>query len=306
MVELFDISDNDLIKYRDIFKRADVLFGWNSKDAKKILKDGKESILFCYHPMYMVFSYDDIGKLIFNSCVANDEGQVVSITIDGYQINVSDDSVYLIDENGMHQSLSVLRNDDVPNFDVSSNGLVSYMQYDSKKDIRLVLKYEQVLSEKRDKIYVSYLTNPFSVSVESKPKLRDSGLIFLGKKDVYYRLDFNIWNNRWQYDLATLGEYGVGAVMAFDTVSLHNGEKEFSRYYKQLFSIGNYVSVTLFPFGKAYKRDDIELIIDELNFNKGIPLFVGEVFNCRNIITDEFQQIVDAYSEIYSLNKIKK
>ena len=52
MVKLVDISVDDLIKYDAIFKRAEMLFGWNSGDAKKIVKDSQESILFCYHPIF--------------------------------------------------------------------------------------------------------------------------------------------------------------------------------------------------------------------------------------------------------------
>lgn len=305
MVNLVNISDEDIVKYDVIFKRAEMLFGWSSSDAKKIIKDGKESILFCYPPMYMVFSYEN-NKLVFNSCVSDDLGKVISITVDGYQVNVGKNSIYLIDENGRHQSLQMIRNQETPNFEVSANGLLTYMQYDSKKDIRLVIRYDQDVYGDNGRVYVDYLSNPFYISVESKPKLRDKGLVFLGKKDAYYRLDFDVWNNKWQYDLSTIGEYGVGAVMASDTVTLHGGEKEFSRYYKQLFSIGSYISITSFPFGRTYKKRDIDIIIDELHFNKFIPPFVGNIFNNRDNITSEFQSIVDSYNKQYSINRIKK
>lgn len=306
MVSLMNISDDDLIKYNDIFERADVHFGWSSSDAKKIVKDDTESILFCYHPIYMIFSYDKSGKLDFKSCVADDNGKVVSITLDGYQVNVDKNSVYLIDENGRHQCLRMVRNQENPNFEVSANGLLTYMQYDSKKDVRLVIRYDQDVYGDNGRVYVDYLKNPFYISVESKPKLRDKGLIFLGKKDVYYRLDFDVWDNKWQYDLSTLGEYGVAAVMASDTISLHGGEKEFSRYYKQLFSIGSYISITSFPLGRPYKERDIELIIDSLGFNKNIPSFVGRVFNERDSITKEFQLVIDEYLKINPISKVKK
>ena len=195
MVNLVNISDEDIVKYDVIFKRAEMLFGWSSSDAKKIIKGGKESILFCYPPMYMVFGYDDNGKLEVKSCVADDNGKVISITIDGYQVNVGNNIIYLIDENGRHQSLQMLRNEDTPSFEVSANGLLTYMQYDSKRDIRLVIRHDQDVYGNNGRVYVDYLSNPFYVSVESRPKLRDKGLVFLGKKDAYYRLDFDVWNN---------------------------------------------------------------------------------------------------------------
>lgn len=306
MVSLMNISEEDIIMYDAIFKRAEMLFGWNSSDAYKIVENGKESILFCYHPVYMIFGVDIDKGLEFKSCVADDNGKVVSITLDGYQVNIDKNAIYLIDENGRHQSLQMLRNQESPNFEVSANGLLTYMQYDSKKDVRLVIRYDQDVYGDNGRVYVDYLKNPFYVSVESKPKLRDKGLVFMGKKDAYYRLDFDVWNNKWQYDLSTIGEYGVAAVTASDTISLHGGEKEFSRYYRQLFSVGSYISVTSFPFGRPYKERDIDLIIDSLGFNKRIPSFVGRLFNERDSITREFQLVIDEYLKINPLSKIKK
>ena len=42
MVNLVNISDEDIVKYDAIFKRAEMLFGWNSSDAKKIVENDKE------------------------------------------------------------------------------------------------------------------------------------------------------------------------------------------------------------------------------------------------------------------------
>ena len=306
MVKLVDITDEDLVKYDSIFKYAEFLYGWNDTDAKKIVDGNKESLLFCYHPMYMIFSYGEDKKIEFKSCVADDNGKIISLTMDDYQVNLSDNAVYLIDENGRHQSIQLLRNQENPNFEVSANGLLTYMQYDSKKDVRLVIRYDQDVYGNNGRVYTDYLKNPFYISVESKPKLRDKGLVFMGRKDAYYRLDFDVWNNKWQYDLSTIGEYGIGAVRASDTISLHGGEKEFSRYYKQLFSVGSYISVTSFPFGRAYKDKDIDFIIEELGFNKNIPSYVGKIFNNRDVLARDFQAVVDEYLKLNPINKVKK
>lgn len=306
MVNLVNISDDDMFKYDAIFKRAEMLFGWDSGDAYKIEENGKESILFCYHPVYMIFGLDKDNKLQYKSCVADDNGKVVSITLDGYQVNIGSNFVYLIDENGRHQSLQLMRNPKSPDFEVSANGLLTYMQYDPKKDVRLVIRYDQEVYRDKQQVYTDHLKPPFYVSVESRPKLRDKGLIFMGKKDAYYRLDFDVWNNKWQYDLSTLGEYGVAAVMSQDTISLHGGEKEFFRYYRQLFSVGSYISITSFPFGKSYKEKDIDLIVESLGFNKSIPIFVGNIFNERDNLTKEFQVIIDEYLKVNPVNRLKK
>lgn len=296
MVSVEAVTDDDFIKHNELFKMADVLFGWSRSDSNKVLIDDKEYILFGYHPVFMLFSCTD--KKLYNTFTLNDNNEVIAITIDDYQLNIGDNMVYVIKSDNKHESLQLSKNNESPDFEVSANGLVSYMQYDEKNKLRLLIRYDQCVVGDSDRIYFDYLKQPFYISIESNPVKRDKGLFFLGRKNAYYRLDFDVWNNKWQYDLSTIGEYGLGAVLASDTISLHNGQKEFSRYYKELLSIGDYFSLTGFPITKAYKEEDVELIIERLGFNKKIPDYLISLYNNRNKLINDYQSIVDAlYSE---------
>ncbi len=294
MTKLYDIQDMDIKKHKDIFDYANYLYGWTREDARKLIADDKEYIIFGYKPIFMMF-YGKSGNVEHKSWVVNDDGKVISMMMDGYQINIDKHSVYLINENGMHQSVQLLKNEEDVPFELNTNGVLCYMQYDSKRDLRLVIKYDQNVYGDNGRIFTDYLSNPFYVSLETKPVLRDKGLFFLGRKDAYYRLDFDVFNNRWQYDLATMNEFGIGTTLASDTISLHSGERNFSRYYKELLKFGDYFSLTGFPFLKQYKTKDIDTIIEEFGFNTGIPRFTANVFNNRFQITREFQDISDEY-----------
>lgn len=298
MVSVDNITDEDYVKSREIFNRAEALFGWTREDSYKVVVDNKEYVLFGYHPVFMLFGYDKDGKLFSRSCLVDNNNKVISITIEGYQINITDNMIYLIDEYGRHQSVQLLKNENNPDFEVSANGLLTYMQYDSKKDVRLVTRYDQNVYGNNGRVYSDYLGDPFYVSVETNPIKRDKGLFFLGSKNAYYRLDFDVWNNKWQYDLATMGEYGISAVMAKDTITLHDGEKEFSRYYREILSCGDYFSLTTFPFGKQYKKENIQEIIESLSFNSVIPSFIVDLFNTRESLSSEFQAIIDILFQI--------
>lgn len=306
MVSLNKVSDDEFLKYQDIFKMADGLFGWTREDSFKVEIDSTEYIMFGYHPVFMLFGYGKDSKLEYKSCVVDDEYNVISFTFNNYQINIDGNLVYLIDENGRHQYLQMVRNRNNPDFEVSANGLLTYMQYDSKKDVRLVIRYDQNVYGDSGVVFADYLKEPFFISIENRPILRDKGLFFLGRKDAYYRLDFDIYNNRWQYDLATMQEFGIAAVMAEDTVTLHGGQTEFSRYYRQLFSVGDYFSVTGFPLLKQYKNKEMDMIIEALGFNKTVPEFVARVYNNREEFVSQFQAIMNAYINEESLNKEKK
>ena len=300
MAKIELITEEDLKKYKEIFDIALLSFGWTSEDSVKLIKDGKEYILFGYMNVFMRFGYTEKDELEFTSFVVNDDGKVVSFALDGYQVNVNDNQIYLINEDGFHQSLLLMKNSHNPEFEVSSNGILTYMQYDSKRDIKLVTKSEHnILGDATKKvIYHDYLEEPFYVSVESNALKREQGLFFLGKKDAYYRLDFDIWKNRWQYDLATMQEFGVGAVLSTDTVSLQGGNREFSRYYKSLLSIGDYFTLTGFPITRPYKKEDIESIVESLSFNTKIPPFIVQLFNKRFELAEDFQRTVDAYYRV--------
>lgn len=306
MVSLVRVSDEDCLKYREIFKMAEGLFGWMREDSYKVISGNREYILFGYHPVFMLFGYNENQALEYQTCMVDDEYKVMSFTFDNHQVNIDSNSVYLIDEKGRHQSLQLLRNDENPDFEVSANGVLTYMQYDSKKDVRLIIRYDQSVYGEKSNVFNQYLKEPFFISVESKPILRDKGLFFLGRKDAYYRLDFDIHNNRWQYDLATLQEFGISAVVAHDTFSLQDGNTKFSRYYKQLLSVGDYISITGFPLFRPYKSNEVEMIIEDLNFNKSIPDFLVRVYNGREDLVSFFQDIMNAYVMVNSINKGKK
>ena len=306
MVSIDSITDEEYVKYKDIFELAYGLFGWNREDSYKVIQDGNCFIMFSYFPVFMLFNYNEYKRLEYKTFMVDNDYKIVSFTMNDYQVNLGDNLIYLIDEVGNHQSLQFIKNSDEPNFEVSANGIITYMQYNSKNDIRLVLKYDQSMYSDNGVIYSNYLKRPFYVSVENKPKLRDKGLFFLGKKDVYYKLDFDVYNNKWQYDLATIQEFGIDAVIASDTITLHGGQTEFSRYYKQLFSIGDYISITGFPILKQYKEMDIDYIIDKLNFNKDIPMVIATIYNNKEMIVEEFEEIISSYLELKSLRKEKK
>ncbi len=297
MVRIELVSDKSYKKYKDVYSMADYLFGWTKEDSRLVNYNGKEYILFGYHPLFMLFWYDKNGKLEYDSCVVDSDYKVVSFTIEGYQVNIDKGLVYLIDDNKRHQSIRISRNDDEPSFDIDYNGAITYMQYDANRDIRMIQRYEQNVYSEDGRLYNDYLKNPFYVSIERKPILRDKGLFFMGRKDAYYRLDFDVFNNKWQYDLATMQEFGLGAVMAKDTITLQGGVREFSRYYRELFAIGDYFSLTGFPILRQYKQEDIDSIIDAFDFNRHIPQFVVDIYNNRNGLVSRYQDIIDEYKK---------
>lgn len=294
MLRIENVTDEDIIKYRDIFDKADFL-GMTIEEAVKLVDDYSEKLLFVCGHIWILFGYDEKNRLEYQTFVVN-EGKVVSFTNDDYQVNYGDNMIYLIYEDGKHESLQFFKNYDNPDFEVSSNGIVSFMQYNPKLDKRCVIKYEHFAYGDCSRIYDVRLEIPYEVTVENGVRKRDKGLKFLGVKNSYYRLDFDVWNNRWQYDLATMGEYGIGAVLANDTISLHMGEKSFSRYYRELFSIGDYFTLTGFPFFRQYTLDDMAEYVEHNGFDSKISQKLIDLYNNQNKYIEYLQNIVLSYN----------
>lgn len=118
---------------------------------------------------------------------------------------------------------------------------------------------------------------------------------FLGRKSAYYRLDFDVKDDKWKYDLSTISEFGIGAVLASDTISLHNGNKKFSRFCREILSVGEYITITGFPFMRQYTQSDIDEYVESKGFKARVSEELLNIFNNREKYTRDFQDIVLLY-----------
>lgn len=295
MIRIEDITEDDILKHKKIFNDADIV-GMTVNEAVKVIDGDQEKILFVCGPIWMLFGDKHDKSVECQTFMVNEEGKVVSFVDGDHQVSVYDNMIYLIYEDGRHESLQFFKNSDNPEFEVSSNGLVAHMQYDSKRDIRCFAKYEYVACGDSNIIYNLRLKSPYEVTIETRVSKRDKGIKFFGRKDSYYRLDFDARNNKWQYDLATMKEFGVGAVMASDTVSLNNGVTEFSKYYKVLFSIGDYFTLTGFPFLHQYDSTNVMEYVNSIGFLSYIPKELIELYNNKNKTLEILQELVVLYN----------
>lgn len=289
------LTDEEKIKYKKILDRAEAAFGIDREDGFLINRDGKDSILFVYGSLFMLFSLEN-NEIKLSSFIVDSNYKVVSVAEDDKQYIIGDNSLYLIDKDGKHYSLSLVNNEKNP-----SSSLIEYMQYDLRQDLRIFFRYE-CFGSLGTQIYQYHITNPFYICVETKASERDKGLKFLGSKNAYYRLDFTK-EKRLRYLLASSKD-NTGAIESSNTLSLVE-EKDFFRYYRVLLQLGEYVTITGFPFSKQYKIEDLDSILKQVGFDTLKQQELVNMYNNRDEMKEECQLIADEFrkSEFVGDNK---
>jgi len=294
------LEEKDFKKYEKILTMFGIASGSEIDDGYKINVDGKDFLLFPFGPINMVY-YEENG-VVKSSIVQTDENnRVTSFTLNGRQIVVNDNGISIIDEQHNQQSLYYLINEGINLDDVSNNGVVIYSQYRSSDDMSLELRYEHNSFNNRREIYTYHTKEPFYVSFRQHA----SKYKFLGLGKNYYKIDFDARDNKFLYDLATLREYGVGAVWSHGTVALHSSW-EFSKYYREIIKLGEYTSLLSFPFSKGLDEEDIEDMIKRVGFEKNVPQSLINLYNNAENLVRNRQVLLDIYYQYVSGEVLKK
>ncbi len=271
------------------------LFGWNLNDGVRVLFNGKESFLFYCNNIFVRYFISADMEMMYDIIQVDDEGKVVTFTLkiddDDYQVVIDENGVKLIDENKNQRFLRLVK-DNYSSDDISNNGVLGFGQYNIKNNILLEMRYEQMVHGSLDNkiIYSDYIKEPYSYSFEYGLRMNKL-LSFIRRKKTFYRLDFDFRDNRWQYELENLKELGINAYRRNGTSTLH-----FSRYYRELFHIGDYITITGFPFLRGYTEDEIRNLVYDNDFLGNIPDYLISIFNKRISMIREYQDIVDAYN----------
>jgi hypothetical protein len=222
--------------------------------------------------------------------------------MNGKQVVVNNNGLFLIDEEHNQEGLRFVGDKNVDLDAYSNNGVVIYTQYHAKDDLLLDLRYEHNIISRDGEIFAYHTNDPFYVSFKQKVSKRYS---FLNFAKNYYRVDFDARDNKFLYDLATLREYGIGAVWSHGTIALHGGY-EFSKFYRELVRFGDYSSILSFPLSKGLDEEDIDMMISNCGFNKQVPQSMIDFYNNSSRLVRNRQELLDLYYCYTSSDVMKK
>lgn len=275
------------------------MLGWDIADGFSVLIDNKEYYLFYSNNIFFCLYLNSKHDVIYNIMQVDDNMQLISFTKKvfdkDYQFVLLDNGVMLIDEMKNRYYLQLSKDINELN-GVLNNAVLDFGQYKANDDISLTMRYEQMAHGEinNKKLYGAYIRDPFLYIFENGVLGKS---YFRKRKDAFYRMDFDIMDNRWQYDLVALREFGVDAITSDNTVSLYDNEVSFSRFYRELFHIGDYITITGFPFLKGIKVQDMKDIVLSKGFLLNIPDTLIDFFNNREFIIEEYQAIIDVYNK---------
>ena len=275
------------------------MLGWDIADGFSVLIDNKEYYLFYSNNIFFCLYLNSKHDVIYNIMQVDDNMQLISFTKKvfdkDYQFVLLDNGVMLIDEMKNRYYLQLSKDINELN-GVLNNAVLDFGQYKANDDISLTMRYEQMAHGEinNKKLYGAYIRDPFLYIFENGVLGKS---YFRKRKDAFYRMDFDIMDNRWQYDLVALREFGIDAITSDNTVSLYDNEVSFSRFYRELFHIGDYITITGFPFLKGIKVQDMKDIVLSKGFLLNIPDTLIDFFNNREFIIKEYQAIIDVYNK---------
>ena len=290
MQQIERLTENDFNKYHSIFTSFGIVSGNEVDDGFKIFRNGKDYLVFPVGPLFLVYHMD--GEQVVSSIMQVDElYNLVTFTYEGKQILVKENGIDVIFENHQQQSLYLRKNGN-EDLDLANNGLVSFLQYSPEYDTSLEMRYEHNIYQDNQTIYPYHLDEPFYMTFLKNAS--KSQYHFLKSRKSYYRFDFDATRNMLEYDLATINEYGLGAVLSQGSVSLQ-GTREFSRFYRVLLQVGESVTITGFPFSRSYQEEDLYEIAKRHGFVTRIPEDLIDLYHKREQLLKERQGIIDIY-----------
>ena len=296
MITIGELTSEDVQKYQPIFQACYELFQSVNGVYYKINIDGEEKILHRVENLFTIFELDEnvVGYQMFT---VDDNYQVADVAFDDYEMHPQGERrVFQRREDGMTECLDFFERPNGPDNE-GYNGMICYVQYNPTNDMRVMIMYQQNIYSNKARIYEFHTRVPFQIKIEKHVLLRDKGVKLPFCSKTYIKRTFDYRDEPLFYTLATLKDYGVGATIGQDVVSLQ-GSNDITRYYRELFITKNYQAISLFPFCNQYKIEEIKEYLESLGFNTSIPKLLVDYHNNELPEIRTYQELSDLLKPI--------
>ncbi len=296
MITIGELTSEDVKKYQPIFQACYELFQSVNGVYYKININGEEKILHRVDNLFTIFELD--GNVVgYQMFTIYDNYQVADVAFDDYEMHPQGNRrVFQRREDGLTECLDFFARPNGPD-DEGYNGLISYVQYNPQKDMRTIIMYQQNINDNSKHIYEFHTRVPFQIKIEKHVLLRDKGIKLPFCSKTYIKRTFDYRDEPTYYTLATMKDFGVGATIGQDVVSMQ-GSYDITRYYREIFVTPNYHAISLFPFCSQYKIEEINEYLKSQGFNTSIPKLLMDYHNGEVPEVKQYQELADFMKDI--------
>ena len=303
MVQLKEWTAKDKNNYDIVYAIAKDLFKKIKGSFWKIDIDGQEHFVYQDDELYMFFHTVGIEKTEYTMFATDTKGRIAQIALTDYEVELfeNSDAVFRNRKTGIVQSLSLVERTGYTDDD-GYNGVVEFLQYDQKRDIRVRYTYRHMMNTEK-KIFGMCLETPTSIALKGRNGLHK--LPFLRMGNLYVKDTISVYENPIRYHAVAILEYGVKEVLqkgALQTVQ----EYELSRYRKMIASFDGNASF-LPPIGKLYTLEEVEQQIKLLGFETEVPSFLLSFYNKDNDANKEvaFYEEIAKFFEVENVKSLE-
>ncbi len=296
MITIGELNAEDVKKYEPVFQACYDLFHDVSGVYYKIEINGEEKILHRIENLFTIFELVD-KTVSYEMFTVDDNYKLADVAFDDYEMHpVGGVNVFQRRDNGIAEVIQPIIRSNGPDNE-GYNGMVSYVQYNKDNDMRVMIFYQHNFYSEQGKIYPFHTKVPFQIKIEKHVVLRDKGFKIPFCNQTYIKRTFDYRDEPSYYTWATIKDFGVGATLGQDVVSLQ-GSVDITRYYKELFITKDYQAITLFPFCSQYKIEDINAYLESKGFSTSLPQFLIDYYNGDLADVKVYQELASFMKEI--------
>ena len=278
--------------YRDIFNQINDFYGSFEGVYYKVTVDDKTFILHRTDNCFNMFDTKTGKKEIFT---IDPDYNIQGLILDGMSFRYLGGDLIARDiKTGISSNLTLIKRVNGEDID-GYNGLAIYSQYDAERDMRVIHTYQHMYNQD-ERIYDMHLKKPFTIILEDNAVKADKGEI-KSQSETFIKSDYDLRDEPIGFGLATIKDFGLIPFMKNGSYSLQK-QDQITRYYKVLGKHKDNSAVTLFPFCRQYKIEELNEKVKQLGFGTEVPELLLDIYNRDERRLNRFVEIVNELKSI--------
>ena len=290
-VELLELGIDDFHKYSELFMTIFRSFGDYDGEFYNLRIGNSYKLVQRRDNVIYIYDYDSNGEIRYQIFEIDDGYKVGDMLFkEGRLSNVGKTKILCNDDTGNVESLVLCKNT-LGKDSCFYGDIAAHTQYNSEADVRTISLYQHNANSKGYIYPYSFRNGPVQIIIQ------DGVLKRKPKSKVYFKVEYNKFDNPFGYKMTVLKDYGLDEFMKNGPYKLESDDSIF-RYQKVLYKTKDGVGVTSFPFGKQYTLDDVKNYFNSLGFKKDVTSELIQMVNGVYLDMDFYSRIAECFKKL--------